>query len=437
MSATRVLVLGAVALLALTGCSSAEKAPEPIFFPTAPDPPRIQLLRTMAGSDDLDKPSWFRKVVLGPKLQSEKLSVTKPYGSAFFDGKLYVCDSKGLVVVFDLGENEVRPLDREHPQYFAHPVSIAIAEDGTKYITDSDRRLVIVYDRDDHFATAFKGPEGWRPVGIAVAGDRVYVTDTKNHALHVFDRKTLKLSSTIGQSGSAPGEFCFPVSVAVDKEGIVYVTDSMNFRIEKFDKDGKLLGSFGSCGRNLGQFARPRGVALDRDGRIYVVDAAFSNVQIFDKKERLLLPFSALGDRKGDLMLPSGILISYDAVPAFESYVAPGRELEYVVFVASQYGPNRVSVFGFLKPLPNDADFIPSDNAPRTPLPLNPAGAGPNGGEVEIDKSWVPDSQRGALPGGEKPGPSAPPAGAEKPVNSNTDVGTQQPATGTPQQPPR
>ena len=58
----------------------------------------------------------------------------------------------------------------------------------------------------------------------------------------------------------------------MDKDGNVYVTDTMNNRVEIFDADGKFISTFGKNGDGPGYFARPKGIAVDSDGHIWVAD---------------------------------------------------------------------------------------------------------------------------------------------------------------------
>jgi hypothetical protein len=50
------------------------------------------------------------------------------------------------------------------------------------------------------------------------------------------------------------------------------------------------------------------------------------------------------------LNLPAKVVIDYDNVGLFADRIAPGDKVEYRVLVTSQYGANKVSVFGFLQP---------------------------------------------------------------------------------------
>ena len=94
-----------------------------------------------------------------------------------------------------------------------------------------------------------------------------------------------------------------------------------------------------------GQFARPKGIAVDRQGLIYVVDASTELIQVFNPQGQVLMYFG--GPERGAATLPAGITIDYDNVGQFQRYVAPGFKVDYLVLVANQTGPNKISVFGF------------------------------------------------------------------------------------------
>jgi DNA-binding beta-propeller fold protein YncE len=100
----------------------------------------------------------------------------------------------------------------------------------------------------------------------------------------------------------------------------------------------------------LGQFVRPKGVAVDREDRVYVVDASTEVVQIFNAEGKLMLFFGGAGNHPGGLNIPATVVIDYDNVDLFADRVAPGYKIEYLVLVTSQFGPNKVNVFGFIEP---------------------------------------------------------------------------------------
>src|SRR5438876_1123667 len=89
-------------------------------------------------------------------------------------------------------------------------------------------------------------------------------------------------SLTTGRSlGSGPGQFRGADGVAVDRNGNVFVADTDNERIQKFDNGGTFLTTWGSAGTGPGQFNVPR-VAVDGSGNVFVADAFNNRIQKFD-----------------------------------------------------------------------------------------------------------------------------------------------------------
>lgn len=339
--------LAAILAILFAGCSSTPKSTGAIFYPPPPVEPRLQFLASFAAGEDISPASSFRKFVVGEEKQGR---IVRAHGCAWWKKRLYVCDA-GLphVVVFDFEKREMRPLDPAQPAMFKKCVDIAIAPDGWKYITDTEHRKVIVYDDKDAYRTAFGKPDAWKPVGIAAAGDALYVTDVQNHQIVVLDRKTGAERGRYGSQGQAEGCFYFPLSITTGPDGDLYVSDTFNFRLQRLHTDGKFVRAYGAIGRVPGTFARPRGVAVDREGRIYAADAAFENIQIFDNEGHLLLFFGAPGDTLDSLTLPYALEVDYAAADTFRDRVASGYDIEYILFASSQTGPSKINVYGFLK----------------------------------------------------------------------------------------
>src|SRR5437667_171515 len=108
------------------------------------------------------------------------------------------------------------------------------------------------------------------PSGVATDGSgNVYVADTYNNRIQKFDRNGTFLT-TWGSAGAGNGQFDFPYGVATDGSGNVYVADTGNNRIQKFDANGTFLTAWGSYGSGDGQFGSPYGAATDESGDVYV-----------------------------------------------------------------------------------------------------------------------------------------------------------------------
>ena len=119
------------------------------------------------------------------------------------------------------------------------------------------------------------------PAGVAVDGSgHVYVVDSGNNRIQKFDNGGTLLT-TWGTSGSGNGQFSGPLGMAVDGSGNVFVADSDNARIQKFDNGGTFLTTWGTRGSADGQFYSFTGVAVDGSGNVFVADAANYRIQKF------------------------------------------------------------------------------------------------------------------------------------------------------------
>ncbi|NIO49633.1 MAG: hypothetical protein GTN73_09405 [Candidatus Aminicenantes bacterium] len=119
------------------------------------------------------------------------------------------------------------------------------------------------------------------------------------------------LKFSFGSFGTGDGEFKFPGDVAVDEDGNIFVADSDNFRIQKFDSDGNYLAQWGSQGTGNGQFGTPTYIEYAPDGNLYVGDWGNNRVQIFDTSGTYIGQFATVGGpgdsfiaENGDIYVP-------------------------------------------------------------------------------------------------------------------------------------
>jgi sugar lactone lactonase YvrE len=341
----------AVALALLAGCAPAvveKKAPT--FFPAPPELPRFQYLTSFRGRKDVEKQSAFDRFVVGER---KDVRVDKPYGVAMHQGKIYVCDTNRTVGVFDLERKTFEPLKGATGLgALRQPINVSIDAEGNKYVADSVRGQIVVFDANDEYLKAYGTPEHWRPVDVVPFGNELYVADPSNGLVVVLDRQSGEIVRTIGDKGEPSERLDRPTNVAIDAEGMLYVSDIGRFQVVQFDREGHFKAAIGKPGDNLGHFARPKGVAVDREGHVYAVDAAFNNVQVFNREGRLLLFFGAAGaerDFPGAMLLPAKVAIDYDNLRYFQSYVDPSFEPAYLVLVTSQVGDHPVSVLAYGK----------------------------------------------------------------------------------------
>lgn len=376
-SITRILAfsifLGSSALLA--SCAGTPDAKRSHFFyPPLPAKPRIQYLTSFSGTNlKKSKKSSFSDFVLGKNSVEEQGVITKPYGVGMFDEKLYVVDLRlpGYHVL-NFEDQIVKKVTGSGDGRMVKPVNITFDADGSKYITDTQRERILVYDKNDKFLRALGKNKQFKPADVVLTTDLLYVTDLKHHKVHVLDKDTGEALFSFGKAGSKDKDFFFPTNMTMTEDGYLYISDTGNYRVLKYLRGGKkLISQFGKIGSGVGQFARPKGVAVDKKGRMYVVDSAFENVQIFDAQGNVLLFFGEPGNNIGNLNLPVDIAIDYDHVDHFKKYARQGFNIEYLIMVTSQFGPYKVNVYGFGEitnnKLPADEEIDDSKSTTESP----------------------------------------------------------------------
>jgi sugar lactone lactonase YvrE len=354
MKRTRLCRIGWIAAalaLGVAGCATKKPAQKNyIFFPSAPEEPRIQYLMSFGAESDFRGVNRFSEFVAG----QEKVMrpIWKPYGVTLKHGKVYVCDTQiGAVTIADLQKGRFKLLKPEGQEAMKLPINVAVDKDETCYVTDVSRGQVLVYNKEGRLIQALGQKDEMKPCGIALSGERLYLTDLKNSCVRVYNKADSKLLFSFPQNPTNDQVRLFqPTNLAVDEKGRVYVSDSGGFATKIFDSEGNYIRTVGELGVTPGQFSLPKGVGVDHDGRFYVVDAAAPVVQLFDADGRLLMFFGqpATSGQAG-LYLPAGLTVDYENVGLFQKYAAPGFKVEYLILLTNQAGPQKVSVFGFLK----------------------------------------------------------------------------------------
>ena len=166
------------------------------------------------------------------------------------------------------------------------------------YLFNRGSHPMIVLDRDGTFLHAWGEGVFARAHGLFIGpDDAVYCTDDLDHTVRKFTPDG-KLVWTLGTSGKpsdtgatsidyrtivhAGPPFHFPTNLALSPLGELYISDGYgNARVHKFSSDGTLLFSWGEPGSGPGQFHVPHGVAVNRDGVVFVADRENSRIQLF------------------------------------------------------------------------------------------------------------------------------------------------------------
>lgn len=339
----------------ISGCATAtlkvaEQKPKekPIFYPPAPDEPRLQFLTSFSSSDDFEEPpSTFRKFIVGDEKKAKP--IFKPYGVAVRNNKIYICDTvRNGIDILDFETRKFKYFRSGNDAQLMDPINLNFDDGGNIYVADSRRGQVIIFDQTGNYMGAIGKNSEFKPTDVLIKNGQIFICDLKTHSVKVFRLNDKQyLFSIPSDDAKEEAKLFSPTNLASDQEGNIYVSDTGAFRIQKYNAKGEFLVSIGSHGDAPGQFARPKGIAIDKEGRIYAVDAAFENVQIFDKDGKLLLFFAEPGGSDASLVLPADVAVDYTLKDYFSPLVSPDFEVEYLVLVTSQYGDRRLSVFGF------------------------------------------------------------------------------------------
>jgi DNA-binding beta-propeller fold protein YncE len=208
--------------------------------------------------------------------------------------------------------------DEEVQEILLRPYGIFVT-DGKIYVTDPGTRILHIFDSNAGGYSRIKdaGDEEFQsPIGVAVDknGD-IYITDSMLRKVFVFNRE----GKYLRQIGS-PDAFLRPAGIAIDNER-VYIIDTHAHHVLVFSKEGRHLFSFGVNGSKKGEFNFPTNIFRSKEGLLYITDSMNFRVQIFDRDGKFIYAFGKPGDGSGDLSKPKGIAVDSDG----QIYVADAQ----------------------------------------------------------------------------------------------------------------
>jgi sugar lactone lactonase YvrE len=215
-----------------------------------------------------------------------------PYGIATDDkGRVFVADLyNGNISVFDE--------KGKFKEYFAEktfsekgissPAALRII-DKKVYVTDIKTNKAYVMDMSGKLLLEIGKPgtkegEFNAPNGITADDEgNIYVVDTGNQRVQIFD-KAGKFVKIINGSNDGKGESIFvnPRGIGIDSRGIMYVVSNLTHYVFGFDKEGKKVFEMGGMGGNNGQFSLPNGLFIDKNDNVYITDTLNIRVQVFN-----------------------------------------------------------------------------------------------------------------------------------------------------------
>ena len=368
--------------------------------------------------DDLANGTCYHYVVTvvtskGESAESQEvMAIPSPYlldkiigSEGVGDGELssptgIALDRQGNIYVADTDNHSIQKFDKHgtflsrwggepssQEGQFYYPRGLTVGPDDMVYVADSGNNRVQKFDLEGNaqkawgkFGFAWRGADMGRfdvPWGITTDQDgHVYVSDTSNARIQKFQADGQPLLKW-GRDGSFDGAFFFPRGVAVDFVGNIFVADESNNRIQKFDARGSFLTKWGREGGGPGQFKSPWGIACDALGNVYVVDSGNHRIQKFDGNGTFLCAFGNRGKTEGQVNFPYGIAV----------------DKEGCVFIVDS-GNNRI-----LKYVPTEEEITRGKEQAAQPVEAGvvqpPRSLAVKAGDTEVFLSWmeVPGAQ--------------------------------------------
>lgn len=245
-------------------------------------------------------------------------ALKKPLSAVLVGDRIFVADSGNKrVSIFSSDGTFIRSFKPIPEVQSAYPMAVAADKKERVYLTVTVGSVnkIMVFDKNGDSLYAF--PDGLmqgydtpvalsKPVGLCVAGEKLYVTDIGDHDVKVFGLDG-RLIRKFGGWGHGHGMFSYPNAIAVDASGRMYVSDSNNGRVEVFDENGRFVSTLVSKERQL--VSLPRGIAVDRSGNIHVVDVFSHKIYAFTPAGVLLFNYGEEGGGADKFYYPNGLAV--------------------------------------------------------------------------------------------------------------------------------
>lgn len=217
----------------------------------------------------------------------------------------------------------------------SNPVDLALGKEGRIYVLSrselsTEIRRISWGDENLGVIGAPGSADGkfvW-PVSVVVdADENLFISDEALHRISIFNKEGDFLGKW-GEAGDGDGQLDRPAGLAFDPEGNLYVVDSLHHRVQKFTRDGTFLMKWGTFGSGPGEFNLPWGITVDDAGDVYIVDWGNNRVQKFSADGTLQFAFGTAGSGRGEFKRPTGVAV----------------DLHGDIYVAD-WGNNRVQLF--------------------------------------------------------------------------------------------
>lgn len=221
---------------------------------------------------DMSNQNWSPSNKMRMYVRKDILSQLWQYGIPAVDEQSLILDPYNENYIEILPDMTI-PLSVETDLIFLSPHDLDFAPDGTIYVADTDNNRVIHLDNKGQLIST------WGGYGVLDTND------------------------------DSPGLFNQPWGIAVDDHSDLYVADTWNHRIQKFNSDGAYINSWGVYGQNEGEYSLwgPRDIEIDDLGNVLITDTGNKRVVIFDQNGTYIDELSLIKNSAVQLNEPVGL----------------------------------------------------------------------------------------------------------------------------------
>ena len=314
-------------------------------WPSPPQRPRYRFLGFITGDANFSVEEasetfwhkgigWLKNAVFGEAAIQQLYRPQGVYADPA-NQRLYVTDiGNKAVFVFDFINNRLRQWDHaDESTRFVSPIGIASNALGEVFVSDSALGYVVKLDGQGRPLAKWGEAVLQRPTGLAYDKQtkRLYVADAALHKILVLSDEGEPVGQIGGEKDKAKGSLNAPTYLTIANRKL-WVSDTLNARVQVFDLQGQWLSSFGKRGLRKGNLPRPKGIAVDSENHIYVVESYYNTLLVFTEQGVPLLPIGGTGNKAGQFNLPAGVWVD-------------SRDR---VYVADMFN-SRIAVFQYLK----------------------------------------------------------------------------------------
>ena len=177
-------------------------------------------------------------------------------------------------------------------------------------VVSDDFKTPDVVQRDPSAAGLLSSPDGIALAQVTPQDLRGYQAQPETVDEYSAPLLTgLRVIEVIGSPGMRAGQFNFPTGIALDREGVLFVADSYNHRVQRVTPGGG-VAVIGSRGSGKGQFLSPQGIATDEKSSFYIVEQGNHRVQKYSAGGELEMIIGRLGEREGEFRGPTSVAVA-------------------------------------------------------------------------------------------------------------------------------